>query len=173
MPCTATAAIAIDSPLIESSFPEFTAELTRLPANGAVSNRGYAGKTQTGVIVCIGKMLRCHVRACQVTGRVMILDSLQRRPKDQIYAGTGENGRDCPYPEHDFHGIKKPWACMWDAVLADVDEYSPHTLRGQQAPSGISWGTDWVLTRQAGHLSAIISKEAYRYWILMYSQQPG
>lgn len=51
IPCTATAAIAIGNPSILSMNPALTAALSRLPPNGAVMRSGYAGKTQTGVIV--------------------------------------------------------------------------------------------------------------------------
>lgn len=56
MPCTATAAIAIGKPSRSFIDPDLTAALSRFPPNGAVMRSGYAGKTQTGVIVCIGKI---------------------------------------------------------------------------------------------------------------------
>lgn len=45
--------------------PTLTDELMRLPAKGAVSRRGYAGNTQTGVMVWMGKMLCGKVRLGQ------------------------------------------------------------------------------------------------------------
>lgn len=55
IPCTASAAIAIGKPSISCILPALTAAFSRFPAKGAVMRRGYAGKTQTGVMVCIGK----------------------------------------------------------------------------------------------------------------------
>lgn len=62
IPCTATAAMAIGKALRVLVCPTLTDELMRLPAKGAVSRRGYAGNTQTGVIVCIGKILHIDVK---------------------------------------------------------------------------------------------------------------
>jgi hypothetical protein len=62
VPWVVTAQRARAVVLIERICPEIVAEAIKFAAKGAVRSRGYAGKTQVGVIICMGKTL---IFACQ------------------------------------------------------------------------------------------------------------
>lgn len=64
MPCTQIEPKATAVEFIRAAAAASGNESMRLAANGAVRRRGYAGKIQIGVIVCIGNVLR-RVSICK------------------------------------------------------------------------------------------------------------
>jgi hypothetical protein len=61
VPCVAIAHKARAVTLRDDTMPILSAAPMRAAASGAVKRSGYAGKTQTGVIMCTGKtLLVCH-----------------------------------------------------------------------------------------------------------------